>query len=62
MYYIRLIKLMFFKNFVYWTFLNEVSKSNSIIITLTLFLNLLFFCYPEIFIVYIYNVILNFFF
>lgn len=62
MYYIRLIKLMFFKNLGYWTFLQEVSKSNSIIITITLFFNVLFFCYPEIFITYLYNIILTFFF
>lgn len=61
MYYIRLIKLMFFKDQVYWTFIHEISKINSMIITLTLFLNLFFFCYPEIFIVYIYNIVLTHF-
>ena len=62
MYYIRLIKLMFFKNFEYWTLFHEVSKVESLLISTTLFLNLLFFCYPEVFIVSIYNIILNLFF
>ena len=62
MYYIRLIKLMFFKNFEYWTLFHEVSKVESLLISTTLFLNLLFFFYPEVFIVSIYNIILNLFF
>lgn len=62
MYYIRLIKLMFFKNFDYWTFFADLSKKESLIISITFFFNVFFFCYPEIFIVTLYNVILTLFF
>lgn len=59
LYYIRLIKLMFFRNFEHWAFLKETSKSNSLIIAGTCIVNIFFFCYPEIFILYIYNLILE---
>lgn len=62
MYYIRLIKLMFFKNFEYWTLFVELSKKESLLISLTFFFNLFFFCYPEIFVVSIYNIILKLFY
>lgn len=62
MYYIRLIKLMFFKTFDYWAFLGEVPKINSLVISSTLFFNIFFFCYPEIFVISIYNVILQLFY
>ncbi len=61
MYYIRLIKLMFFKVFEYWVLLYEIPKWNSFIISLTFFFNILFFFYPEIFTIYIYNTLLYFF-
>lgn len=61
LYYIRLIKLMFFKNFEHWVFLKEISKSNSLIIATTCIFNIFFFCYPEIFVLYIYNLILELF-
>ena len=44
MYYIRLIKLMFFRIYEYWAFLGEISKSNSLIISGTFFFNIFFFC------------------
>ncbi len=62
MYYIRLIKLMFFKNFNYWTFFHEVPKRESLILSSIFFFNLLFFCYPEILVISVYNVILQLFF
>lgn len=62
MYYIRLIKLMFFKQLNYWTFFMEIPKKNSYLISLTLMFNLLFFCYPEIFVVYLYKTALYFFY
>lgn len=55
MYYIRLIKLMFFKKFNYWIFLMEVSPVNARIISITFFLNVIFSFYPQKFLVYIYN-------
>lgn len=60
MYYIRLIKLMFFKQINYWTFFMEMPKKNSYLISLTLLFNMLFFCYPEVFVVYLYKVALYF--
>lgn len=60
MYYIRLIKLMFFKNFEYWTFFTEITKKNSMVISITFIINVLFFCYPEILVISLYNIILNF--
>lgn len=62
MYYIRLVKLMFFKTFDYWAFLCEVPKVNSLVISSTLFFNIFFFCYPEIFVISIYNIILQLFY
>lgn len=60
MYYIRLIKLMFFKNINFWFFCYEISKTNSIIISLTFFFNILFFCYPQPILMFLYKVILEF--
>ena len=62
MYYIRLIKLMFFKVFDNWVLFREVTKVESLIISFLFFFNIFFFCYPEIFIVTIYNIILNLFY
>lgn len=62
MYYIRLIKLMFFKTFNYWTLFHEVPKKESLILSVVFFFNLFFFCYPEIFVISIYNIILQLFF
>ena len=62
MYYIRLIKLMFFKNFEYWTLFTELTKKESLLISVTFFFNLFFFCYPEIFVISIYNIILKLFY
>lgn len=59
MYYIRLIKLMLFKKSDYWAFINEIPKLNSMIISATLAFNVYFFCYPEIFIIYLYNIVLT---
>ncbi len=60
MYYIRLIKLMFFKNLDYWILLYEIPQYNSILISFTLFFNIYFFLYPECFTIYLYNTILKF--
>lgn len=62
MYYIRLIKLMFFKNFEYWALCTELTKKESLLISITFFFNLFFFCYPELFVISIYNIILNLFY
>ena len=59
MYYIRLIKLMFFKNFNYWTLFYEIPKKESIILSTIFFFNIFFFCYPEILVISVYNIILN---
>lgn len=61
MYYIRLIKLMFFKRFASWIFLIDISKTNAIIISITLVINLIFSFYPQIFLLYIYNSIFEIF-
>jgi NADH-quinone oxidoreductase subunit N len=61
MYYIRLIKLMFFKSFNYWVLLQEIPKLNSILMSSTLCFNILFFFYPEIITIYIYNNTLYFY-
>ena len=57
MYYIRLIKLMFFKNIEYLDFFIDLTKTESYVISLTFFFNLLFIFYPEFFILTIYNII-----
>lgn len=62
LYYIRLIKLMFFKTFDYWTFLVEIPKKNSILISITFFFNILFFTYPEFIVIFLYNIILKLFY
>jgi len=62
MYYIRLIKLMFFKNFEYWSLFVELSKKESLLLSLTFFFNLFFFCYPEIIVIGVYNIILKLFY
>lgn len=59
MYYIRLIKLMFFKNFNYWTLFQTINKFESYLLSITLMFNVLFFCYPELFVVGLYNIILE---
>ena len=59
LYYIRLIKLMFFKNIDYWALFFKLNKIESLILSLTCSFNLLFFIYPEIFVFPIYNIILN---
>jgi hypothetical protein len=62
MYYIRLIKLMFFKNFNYWTLFQTINKFESLLLSSTLIFNILFFCYPELIIIGINNIILESFF
>lgn len=59
MYYIRLIKLMFFKTFDYWAIFLEIPKTESLILSTIFFFNLLFFCYPELFVIFIYNNVLQ---
>jgi NADH-quinone oxidoreductase subunit N len=62
LYYIRLIKLMFFKDFNYWTLFMDLPYKESLLISLIFVFNILFFCYPEFIIIVIYNVIQEFFF
>lgn len=61
LYYIRLIKLMFFKKFDYWVLFFDLSKVDSILLSVTFFFNIFFFCYPEVIVLTIYNVILELF-
>jgi hypothetical protein len=53
---------MFFKTFDYWTFLVEIPKKNSILISITFFFNILFFTYPEFIVIFLYNIILKLFY
>ncbi len=62
LYYIRLIKLMFFKNFNYWSLFLDLPSKESLLISLIFIFNILFFCYPEFIIVIIYNIVQEFFF
>jgi NADH:ubiquinone oxidoreductase subunit 2 (subunit N) len=59
MYYIRVIKLMFFKVYDYWTFLYDIKKHEAIVISITFLFNLIFFIYPNLFVLSIYNLIFN---
>jgi hypothetical protein len=52
---------MFFRNFEHWAFLKDIPKSNSIIIAATCIFNVFFFFYPEVFVLYIYNIALTLF-
>jgi NADH:ubiquinone oxidoreductase subunit 2 (subunit N) len=61
MYYIKLIKLMFFKQFSYITFLNKIPYSNSVIISSTFLLNFLFLFLPSLLIMFLHNILLNLF-
>lgn len=58
MYYIRLIKLMFFKRKKYQGFLFEVTKLNSILLSITLFFNVVFIFFPQKFLMILYNLVL----
>jgi proton-translocating NADH-quinone oxidoreductase chain N len=58
MYYIRLIKLMFFKKFRFWSFLFEISKYNCILLSVTFVLNVIFSLYPEKFLIFVYNILI----
>lgn len=58
MYYIRLIKLMFFKKIKYWNFLQEINTSLSYIVSFTFVSNIGFILYPELWIIKIQNLIL----
>lgn len=57
MYYIRIIKLMFFKKYEYWNLFYNIGLLESILCSLILFFNIFFFCYPEIIMIYITNVV-----
>jgi hypothetical protein len=56
LYYIRLIKLMFFKIFDYWYFFIDLTKFSSIIISFLCLFNVFFFCFPQFIVLYIYNI------
>jgi NADH-quinone oxidoreductase subunit N len=58
-YYIRLIKLLYFKQVPHWTLYFEISKLESIILTSSLFINIFFFVRPDIFVTTLYNLILS---
>ena len=58
LYYIRLIKVMFFKKFKFWNFLFEISKYNCVLLSITFFFNVVFSLYPEKFLIFIYNILI----
>ncbi len=58
-YYIRLIRLLYFKEISQWTIFVELSKAEAVILTATLFLNIFFFVRPDIFVSILYNLILS---
>jgi NADH:ubiquinone oxidoreductase subunit 2 (subunit N) len=58
-YYIRLIKLLYFRQIANWTLYNELTKLEAIILTSTLFTNIFFFVRPDIFVTTLYNLILG---
>jgi len=62
LYYIRLIKLMFFKVFDYYTFFFKINKANSYLLSYVVLINLFFFIYPVLFINFILNIVLYTFF
>jgi proton-translocating NADH-quinone oxidoreductase chain N len=55
MYYIRFIKLMFFKKIESWVFLFEINKFNSLLLSSTFLLNVIFCFYPQKFLTIIYQ-------
>jgi NADH-quinone oxidoreductase subunit N len=57
-YYIRLIRLLYFKEISYWALYVEISKTEAMVLIGTLFLNLFFFVRPDIFVSMLYNLIL----
>lgn len=61
LYYIRLIKLMFFKQLSYRLLLQNVSYMNSLIISFTLLFNFFFLFSPNIIMLFLHNLILNLF-
>jgi len=61
MYYIRLIKLMFFKVFNNWVFFFEIGKLESFIISITFFFNIYFFFYPSLFVLWVQNLTFSLF-
>jgi NADH:ubiquinone oxidoreductase subunit 2 (subunit N) len=54
MYYIRLIKLMFFKKFEYWALFIKINKFESYILSIIFVFNLFFFFYPDLIILKLY--------
>ena len=58
-YYIRLIRLLYFKEVPHWTLYGEITKLEATILTGSLFINIFFFVQPEIFVTPLYNLILN---
>jgi NADH-quinone oxidoreductase subunit N len=58
-YYIRLIRLLYFKELPYWATFVEISKLEAVVLTTTLFLNIFFFLRPDIFVTTLYTLILS---
>lgn len=61
MYYIKLIKLMFFKQFSYHFFFKKISYFNSLIISGSFLINFLFLFLPGLLIIFLHNILLNLF-
>ena len=58
-YYIRLIRLLYFKDVEHWAIFVEISKLEAVVLTTTLFLNIFFFLRPDIFVTALYTLILS---
>ena len=62
MYYLRLIKLIFFTDYDYWTSFQKIVKTNALIISYTFIINIYFFLHPVLILLYINNLSLSFYF
>ena len=61
MYYIRLIKIIYFKQYFIFTFLFQISWHSSLIIALSFLINFIFLLLPNIITFFLHNLILNLF-
>lgn len=61
MYYIRLIKLLFFRSYDYCVLLNHISYANSLLISFTFLFNFFFLFWPNLVIIYLNNLIITLF-
>ncbi len=62
MYYIRLIKLIFFKYYKFAIFIKNLTYTTSLLISFTFYINFFFFFWPNFFLLYLFNIFFFFFF